>query len=166
MPILLNPFAHGAVSSAVPSYANPGGTGDRQSIITASGGGPTGLTFGGVGGAPKLVDGSLSDVIWFPNHATDVWVEFDFLGISKVINEAKWYQSDATTHGSWKFQGWDGGAWVDIGVTFVLGGSTIQTISTISANVSGYTKYRILASPGDTSFNPFIREMEFKIDNF
>ena len=136
------------------SYANPGGTGDRTASITVTG---TGI----VGTLSHFVDGSLGLGEWF-NDAT--LIRFDF-GTAKVIDEAKFYQNDPSTQGSWQWQGGpDGAAWTNLGAPFTLGGATVQTITALAGNTTGYRFYQLVRVSGATSSLPWVHEFEFKID--
>ncbi len=156
-----NSFCIGAWSaSAMPSYTNEGGSGNRTSLIT--------VTSDIVNGnANQLVDGNnTSSGIYFnPVSVVGRYVSFDFgSGASRVITEAKYYQGTSHTHGTWKWQGSnDGSSWTDIGGEFTLGGSTIQTITVLSGNANEYRYYRILGVSGTASAAPWIYEFEFKI---
>lgn len=153
--------AAGGAPPAVPDYGNPGGTGDRTGTIT--------VTWDGtVGGSTvnQLVDGTQADEFWWTAGQTNKILKFDFgVGASKVINAFKWYQSAAINHGgSNQFAGSnDDAAWTNIGATFTLIGSTTGTEFTFT-NTTGYRYYRITV-PGATSASPFLREIEFKIDD-
>ena len=47
--------------------------------------------------------------------------------LKKVIKQARWNQSNGSTHGTFKWQGSnDGTSYSDIGGTFTLGGATVQ----------------------------------------
>jgi hypothetical protein len=148
------------------SYANTGGTGDRQAIITtiASAG-----LMGGDGNTFRLVNGNMSESnTYFINNLSlsgSVFLRFDFgSGASKVIDEAKFYQQNGTSHGTWKWQGSNNGTdWTDIGSSFTLGGATTQTITALSGNTTGYRYYQIVGVSGVTSNNPYLYEFEFKI---
>ena len=147
------------------SYSNTGGTGDRSAIITVtdSGAGPLLAS----GSSQNLVNGDTAESnTWF--NAIDIsssWITFDFgVGASKIIDEAKFYQSAANSHGTWKWQGSDdNSAWTDIGSSFTLGGSATQTITELSGNTTGYRYYRLTGVSGTASTSPYITEFEFKI---
>jgi hypothetical protein len=149
------------------SYANPGGTGNRASLITVTGT-IAWTTYGPpapqhlVNGVTTTDDYNLFDVN-SPN--TGKTIVFDFkAGNSKVIDEAKWYQTGAQTHGTWKWQGSnDNSAYTDIGGSFTLGGSTVQTMSTLAGNTTGYRYYRLIGLGSNVNTNPYIAEVEFKI---
>lgn len=144
------------------SYSNPGGTGARSGIITLSTGGPAGgFGFGGTGDINDLIDGTLNDETWFGNNETLKWIRFDF-GTAKVIDEFKWYQDNATSQGTWSWEGSnDGTSFTTIGASFTLGGAVICTVA--RTNSTAYRYYRLIETPGATSNSPFIREIEFKI---
>lgn len=160
------------------SYANPGGSGDRTTTVV-----PTISTASvffnatyannwtvskrGINGDTTNEGGFTS--IWADRLVANEWLKFDFgAGESKVIDEAKFYQSSTTTqtHGTWKWQGSnDDSGWTDVGSTFTLGGSAVQTQTSMSGNTTGYRYYRLLGIAGSSSSNSFADEFEFKIDN-
>lgn len=149
------------------SYANTGGTGDRSAVITVTSFSSAPLVASG--SIANLVNGNLTETsTWFNNidiSADPAWIQFDFgSGASKIIDEAKWYQSGSQTQGTWKWQGSnDGSSWTDIGSSFTLGGATTQTISALAGNTTGYRYYRMLGVSGTPSPSPYIFEIEFKI---
>jgi hypothetical protein len=145
------------------SYANGGGTGNRLGGIEVT---LTGSFHLGAGNTTnnkyEIIDGSnVNQNFWF-NGGTGYELVFDF-GEARVIDEAKWYQDNATTHGTWQWRGWNGSSWVNIGSTFTLGG-TAQVHTQLNGNTTAYTKYSLLQTAGSASNSPFIREIEFKID--
>jgi hypothetical protein len=139
------------------SYTNLGGSGDRSAAIVVT----------AVGGATPgnfLVDGSLTDTHYWFNSSTGCSIEFWFPG-KTIIDEAKFYQSNAASHGTWKWQGSnDRATWTDIGGTFTLGGVTTQTLTSLSGNTTAYFFYRLLQVSGTASGSPYIHEFEFKTD--
>ena len=157
---IINPYRFAAAAGT--SYANSGGTGDRQSIIVATASG--GLV---VGDPEAWINGSTVDTGVYFNAVTlngTQFIKWDF-GSGKVIDEAKFYQSNTTSQFNWKWQGSNNDStWTDIGSTFTLGGVATQTITALAGNVTSYRYYRILGvGPGATSGNPWIHEFEFKI---
>jgi hypothetical protein len=141
------------------SYANLGGTGDRrrQIIVTISS-----AVF--THNCSILVDGSILGTGFFGSGAASgEWIEYD-LGELYVVDEAKSYQSTTDSHGTWKWQGWDGGSWVDIGSSFTWGGATTQTETQLNGNTTAYTKYRRLGVSGSISGGPWLYETEFKLE--
>ena len=153
-----------------PSYANPGGTGDRTASITV-----TAVASLGAGTLNNLVDGAKSnssaDAIWTnTSQPAAMNFVFDFgAGASKLITEAKWYQNGSSSSpGVWKWQGSnDNSAYTDITSTFTLDGtSSGSVIGDMSANTTGYRYYRLLqtTNAGGNS-TPWMWEVEFKIDN-
>jgi phage gp46-like protein len=144
------------------SYANPGGTGNRTSLVSVT------TTAGvGAGSITNLVDGSQANTLWWSPGQSGREIVFSFggTGFTRCINEAKWYQDLAATHGDWKWQGSnDLVVWTDIGATFTLGG-TLQTITTLSGNTNFWRYYRLLQMSGVTSNTPWLREIEFSIDD-
>lgn len=111
-----------------------------------------------------LINGSTVGIGSYLNGSPDGgWTQFDF-GSAKLITEIKFYQSAATEHGIWKVQGSNNGTdFTDIGSSFTLGGSTLQTITEISANETFYRYYRLTKVSGTTSPGPWTYELEFKI---
>lgn len=155
------PRVGAAGCSCSPAYV----TGDRTASITVT------TTVPEVGNlTSEMVDGDLAgvgnavDVSGGTVNAAGLYWRFDFGVASSVkITEAKWYQDTSATHGTWKWQGSnDASAWTDIGSTFTLGGSTTQTITTLSGNGSGYRYYRLLGVSGTMSGSPSLLEIEFK----
>ncbi len=150
------------------SYANEGGTGDRQASITAS----TTLALAGTSGPiSNAVDGGTG------NNSTDSWwvnsqsvagleIKFQFL-TAKRIDEATWRQDTTDTHGVWKWQGSNNDAdWTDLSSEFTLGGvSQAQAFDLFDNNV-GYTYFRLLGVSGTTSTTPYLQETDFRIADF
>lgn len=159
MGMIIDPYRFGC--SCTPAYV----TGNRTGSITVT----STLTAGGGSVPSNLVDGA------FANNSTDSYavavaeaasgkvIKFDFgVGASIKITEAKWYQQDTTSHGSWRWQGSNNDAdWTDIGVAFTLGGATLQTQTQLSGNVTGYRYYRLLGVSGNFSDTPWNQEVEF-----
>lgn len=142
------------------SYDNPGGKGNRTALIAVI------RTVEGHGYPVELVDGSFGQFGWFNSaENTGKYFQFDFgEGASKIIDEAKWYQSNSATHGSWKFIGSNNGSdWADVGSEFTLGGSEVQTITGPNGNTTGYRYYQMIGVGGVTSGSPNWEEIEFKI---
>lgn len=143
---------------ATPSYANPGGTGDRSSLITLA------QASSSVFVNPQLlIDGNTSGTGAYLNSTPDGdWIRFDF-ATSKIIDEAKYYQSSSATHGTWKFQGSaDASSWSDVGTSFTLGGSTTQTITELNGNTADYRYWRMIKVSGST-IGAWTYEIEFQI---
>jgi hypothetical protein len=151
-----------AAGGGAPSYANPGGTGDRTASITVTDSG--GYWAGTIS---KLVNGINPDNDQYMGAVAVAgrYLRFDFgAGKSKLITEVKWYQDTTDAHGTWQWQGSDNGSdWTDIGSSFTLGGATTQTQTSMSGNASGYRYYQPLGVSGNASANPYINEIEFKI---
>lgn len=148
--------------SIVTSYNNSGGTGDRTSLITVSANCLNGTV-------SQLVDGNTSSSnVYFPGGSvTGKYIAFDFgSGNTRVINEAKMYQTSTATHGIWKWQGSnDGISWTDIGGPFTLGGLSIPTLTSLMNNVTLYRYYRLYGVSGTSNSGPYIYEFEFKINS-
>jgi hypothetical protein len=148
------------------SYSNGGGTGNRIGGID--------LTLAGsfhLGSALtteveyELLDGltSFPTNTWF-NGGTGYSFTFYFHD-ARVIDEARFRQSDASTHGTWKWRGSNNGSsWTDIGTTFTLGGSTAQLHTQLNGNTTAYKYYQLLQTAGSASSSPYLIEIEFQID--
>ncbi len=156
-----------AAASGTPDYANAGGTGNRTAIITVS------SDISIVGALTELIEGAFQDgTFWFSQNTaiTGEYLRFDFgVGVSKIITEAKWYQGTApNTQGVWQWQGSDNASdWTNIGSTFTLGGAGTQTQTELSANSYGYRYYQLFGISGTAGpFPTYIREIEFKIDDY
>lgn len=144
-----------------PGYANPGGTGARNSIITVS----SALTISS-GAVVNLVDGDLtanSTHSFSQGAVTAQELIFDFRlsGFYQIINEFKWYQDTAQSHGTWDFDGFDGTSWTNLLAGLTLGGAATSTYS--FGNSTAYILYRLKQKTGTTSNTPWCKEIEFKI---
>ena len=168
-PLVLALLAHqmrragGGGCSCTPSYV----TGDRTASITVT----TTLPGAVGGGTPSnLVDGDFgansTDAMDMANgHAVSgLYIRFQY-GVSTKITEAKWYQQNTASLGTWKWQGSnDASAWTDIGSQFTLGGATTQTQTELSTNTNGYLYYQLIGVSGNWASGaarPFILEVEF-----
>lgn len=146
------------------SYNNPQGRGNRTAnIFVSSSETPSG------GSNANLVNGNFNansgGAVWYSTgSASGRWIKFNF-STPRLITEATWYQSDATAHGTWKWQGSnDDSSWTDIGSSFTLGGATTNVFTQLNGNVTKYKIYRLLGVSGTYSNSPFITEIEFAID--
>jgi hypothetical protein len=146
-----------------PLYSNPGGTGDRRSVIVAS----AYVLFGGLSPfATTLVSDGATWLYFTSQGIVGRWIMFDF-GSFKLITESTFTQNNTHTHGYWKWQASnDALNWTDIGVQFQLGGSTSQTLTELSSNTVGYIYYRLLGISGLTSSTPRVYGFEFKLDEY
>lgn len=143
-------------------YSNPGGTGDRTGLISVT------ANFTPNGSITNLVDGDFStntagSFDYFNGSVAGLWIQFEF-PTPQVIDEAKWYQSNTTTHGTFKWQIEIGGVWTDIGSAFALGGANTQTQTQLNGNILASTKYRLLGVSGIFFNSPWIIEIEFKLE--
>ncbi len=140
------------------SYANSDGSGDRRtSILTVL------QNMGAITATPIMIDGAQADTFFWGASST-VILEYWFTSL-KLIDEAKWYQDNSSSHGTFKWQGSnDRSTWTDVGSTFTLGGSSTQTQTQLNGNTTPYIHYRLLQTAGTTSGSPWLREVEFKID--
>jgi len=144
------------------SYLNNGGSGYREPLIIVTSDTP----WYPVGNFVELINGSISTGTYF--NSTDAvankYIRFEFPA-SVSIDEVKWYQNTADTHGSWKWQGSDNGSsWSDIGSSFTLGGSTTQTQTQLNGNTASYRYYQLVGVSGNFNTTPHIQEIEFKIN--
>lgn len=154
---IIKPTGGGGIST---SYANAGGTGERNSLVLVS----SSASFF-AGDVPMVaVDGSQGNDTWLTSGALSgsVYLRFDF-GISRVIDEAVFYQSSATAQGTWKWQGSaDASSWTDIGNSFSISLAT-DTLTELNGNTTAYRYYQMVGVSGSTSPGPYFREIEFKI---
>jgi len=159
---LVNPYLFAAPVST--SYANTGGSGDRRATIPTITQADTNSPVMSTANLPYLISGVADNVTYMVSGVADgKWVKFDFAS-GKVINEAKWYQSTGQSQGTWKFEGSnDDSTYADVGSSFTLGGSTVQTITAISGNNTSYRYYRLTKVSGSSSSVPYVQEIEFKI---
>jgi hypothetical protein len=147
--------------SMTQSYTNPGGSGNRTSLIAVT----TTATVNG--SVSALVNGTQANEFWWNNGQSGRELVFSFggTGFTRCITEAKWYQDLNSIHGDWKWQGSnDALTWTDIGASFTLG-NTLQVMTTLAGNTSFWHYYRLLQVSGTTSSSPYLREIEFNIDN-
>jgi hypothetical protein len=98
-----------------------------------------------------------------------MFFKFDFgVGVSKLIQEAKWYQNGPSAQpGNWRWAGSnDDSSYTDLTTNFTLdAGSAGDVIGNLSANVTGYRYYKLQqqANSGGND-SPWMWEVEFKID--
>ncbi len=160
--LIINPYAFTVPSGGTPDYGNAGGTGDRRGSITMS----SSLTSNGPA-ISNMIDGNAADASgpWFASLPDAATIEWDF-GTARLITEATFKYNTSVVFGNWKWQGWNGSSWVDIGTSFTLGGgsgtSPTQVLTELSGNTTSYTKYRILKT-GGTGANWYWNEFTFKI---
>ena len=147
-------------------------TGDRTGTIALTFS-PNILYDGGTYPGSNLIDGSFvqnasGSTVWNNVSIAGEYVQFDFgSGVSMLVTEATYYQSDTSNQGTWKWQGSELAiSWTDIGSSFTLGGATSQTHTQLNGNTTGYRYYRMLGVSGSTTFNPWVEEIEFKQDPF
>lgn len=145
-------------TGAITDYANAGGTGNRTASITVT---ASGLTTGG-GALSNLVDGSQANAYWWQagaNNGTQ-FLKFDFgVGVTKTINQIRWYQDVLAYHGVWVLEGSnDDATWDTFGSGFTLGHGMFDV-----PNANPYRYYRLRALSGNRVTTPYNREIEFKI---
>lgn len=151
-------------SNNVQSYNHPGGMGDRSASITVT----SSVGLFASGSASGLVNGSVYDTSQYFSAALSAsshWIKFDF-GTPRKITEAKWFQSGAASHGSWKWQGSnDDSSYTDVGTSFTLGATTPQTHTSLNGNTVAYRYWKLVGVSGTTSSSPYIYECEFKLND-
>jgi hypothetical protein len=154
------------INAGVPTYGNPGGTGDRTSLITVT----TDVALGD-GTINNLVDGGFNndfnDALTPVNAQSGKQITFQFPH-PKVITEAKWFQNAAQANGTWKWHGSnDGVTFTDLSATFILDDTTSAAGGTVmgdlSANATAFPYYRIQQTAGTISSAQRWKEIEFKI---
>jgi hypothetical protein len=171
------------------TYLNGCSVGDRTAIITITSGGNPDPASSADGFSPyyagsgsiqqqNQIDGSLNGgnynggSPWFGSTQSTnagMWIQYDF-GVSRIIDEARWWQDTLSTHGVWKWQGSNNAStWTDIGSSFTLGttgsGLTNQVQTTLNGNTTPYRYYRLFGVSGVTSRSPYLVEVEFRIDD-
>jgi len=138
--------------------------GDRSASITVT----SSVGLFAYGSASGLVNGSVYEFTqWFSAalSASSHWIKFDF-GAPRKITEAKWFQSGAASHGSWKWQGSnDDSSYTDVGTSFTLGTTTPQTHTSLNGNTVAYRYWKLVGVSGTTSSSPYIYECEFKLND-
>ena len=91
-------------------------------------------------------------------------LKFD-LGSAKVVKQARWKQSNSSTHGTFKWQGSnDDSTYTDIGGTFTLGGATVQIHTTLIDNETAYRYYKLRPDRRHHQQQPVPQEVEFFIE--
>ena len=143
------------------SYSNPGGSGDRRSIITIT------ETLGIYGTITSTINGVMDYAWWAYHNVAGTEIKFDFgVGASKVIDEATWYETGAASSGIWQWQGGnDDVNWTDIGAQFTLNPSAPFVMTTLNGNTTGWRYYRMLGISGSFNAGPYVQEITFKIDD-
>ena len=144
------------------SYANPGGSGNRTSLIRIT----TTAGFRVFRDYPyraySLICGDYGNN---GDWTSGGHVTFDF-GEPRCIDEAKFYQSGADNHGTWQWKGSnDGSTFTDVGSPFVLGGATVAIITALNGNTTFYRYWRMEIVSGSVSTSPYLQGMDFRIDD-
>lgn len=146
------------------SYNYPGGLGDRSASITVT----SSVGLFSTGNASGLVNGNIYDTSQYFGAGLDAsshWIKFDF-GAARKITEAKWFQSGAASHGTWKWQGSnDDSSYTDVGTSFTLGSVTPQAHTSLTGNTVAYRYWKLVGVSGTTSSSPYINECEFKLND-
>lgn len=147
---------------SITSYSNPGGIGDRRSVITATAG--PGISW--VMGTPtSLIDGNMAHNVFWNNALTEnVWLQFDFQE-PVFIDEVTFRQDGATEYdqGIWQWStsndGWE--SKTTFGNDHI--NSSIAVMTGLGGNGRGYTSYRMTLVSGATNSGPWLTEIQFKI---
>jgi len=146
------------------SYANPGGSGDRTAQITVSLHSITGS-----GSVSDIVDGTQSNEFFFTGISPPGYIQFDFGSSSnKIIDGLKWYQdTDAGNHGNdWSMDvSSDGSSWTAVHGPFEVEAGTAMTETTWTNTLLSGRYWRLYKPAGSVSSTPYIREVEFRIDD-
>lgn len=146
------------------SYNYPGGLGDRSASITVT----SSVGLFSAGNASGLVNGNIYDTSQYFGaglNASSHWIKFDF-GAARKITEAKWFQSGAASHGTWKWQGSnDDSSYTDVGTSFTLGSVTPQAHTSLTGNTVAYRYWKLVGVSGTTSSSPYINECEFELND-
>lgn len=158
--------AHQAENLTPPptSYANTDGSGDRTGTITASS--SSGLF--GAGNINKLINGNTVALdCWFNGSASSPYMKFDF-GTARRIDAFRWYQSNNSNHGTWKWQGSDDdSSYGDVSSSFTLdgpvGGGAKEFTAPLAGNPSAFRYWKMVQVGGTTNGGPYVYEIEFKI---
>lgn len=147
------------------SFTNLGGSGPRRSVFSiastlpiASGSStrPMTLTINGIitsSGKPFMTTGTA---------ASGKTLEFDVLGIPRIITGYRWYQVAPVSPIEFAFEGYNGSTW-DTLSTNVMGGAGGTTPRVVLFdNTTAYSKYRLRETAG-TWNDSNIMQVEFKI---
>jgi hypothetical protein len=160
------------------SYNNPLGKGDRRLLIDYSQNGSIFSDYNPIDSLKvPLLDGYYSiPLLGSPGYGyllgavAGCYMQFDFKK-NKLIQEAKLYQDLLSTHGIWRWQGsTDGSTFINIGNTFTFGTDTVEGIhqvgymTELNSNTTPYRYYRLLGISGNASYQPYLLELEFKIN--
>ena len=154
------------INAGVPTYGNPGGTGDRTSLIMVT----TDVALGD-GTINNLVDGAFNndttDALTPTNGQSGKHITFQFPH-PKVITQAKWFQNGSQANGTWKWQGSnDGVSFIDLSASFTLDDGTSAAGGTVmgdlSANATAFSYYRMQQTVGTISSAQRWNEIEFKL---
>ncbi len=143
------------------SYSNSGGQGFRRYLVLVK---AIGITFGGA--LRFIVEQDTTGTTWWNGQSNaGTSLTFDF-GSPRIVDEAKWSQDNSTSQGTWQWQGSnDDSSYTDIGSTYTLGGSTLQTQTTLNGNTTPYRFYRMAGISGSASSSPFLRGIQFQIND-
>lgn len=150
------------------SYSNTGGAGNRAGVITVTC--RVGLFNVDATALVGLINGNITENTWFFTAAVaDGWMKFDFgAGHAKIIDAFRWYQSNNTNHGTWKwYSSDDDSTYTARGSAVTLAGPAgggYTEFAQPAGNTVGARYWKLNQETGSTSAGPFLREIEFKIE--
>lgn len=153
-------------TTATPAYTNLGGTGNRNYLITHT------STLFGTAYQPLtiILDGDTTayqGLYWLAGAVAGRYSRFDFgVGASRVITEVRMYCDSSSGAAVFQWQGSnDATNWTNIGSTWSIPTGNPAVYGDLSANTTGYRYYQILGVSGNGDGTPWLREIEFKIDD-
>jgi hypothetical protein len=153
------------VATTTQSYSNLGGSGARRSVFQvtstlprASGSSSRSLTL--------LLNGVLSSTgkpyMTTGTAASGKTLEFDLLGLPRIITGYKWYQSAPVSPIEFAFEGYDGASWVTLSTDTISGAGNSTPFTVSFSNSTEYQKYRFREVSG-TWNDSNIWQVEFEI---
>lgn len=158
-----------AVVYETPAYANAGGTGDRQALITPT----TNITYG-ESTVASLIDGDIAAGYWWnmgTQSAVGKYLRFVFPALN-IISEVTYriYAGSGypSATGTYQVQrSLDGVTWDDAGSPVVLGETSGVGVYVfdLSNNLNPYSQIQLIGTDGVLSANNYHQEIEFKIGN-
>lgn len=149
------------------SYSNTGGAGNRAGVITVTC--RTNLFAVDATALVGLINGNTTENTWFFTAAVaDGWMKFDFgVGHAKIIDGFRWYQSNNTNHGTWKwYSSDDDSTYTARGAAVTLAGPAgggYTEFTEPAGNTVGARYWMLQQESSTTSAGPFLREIEFRI---
>ncbi len=151
-------------NSAIASYDNAGGRGDRVGLVVVS----TDLVTS-AGALDNLINGysdNTGTYAWRGNisQASPKFMRFDF-GTATILKEWKYSQQLTVSNNTWQLQGSpNASTWTNVGATFTLGGAAEVTYAEAAANTLAFRYWQIISTAGSTSGSlNYWREFRFKL---